>query len=202
MLYTGFYDLTSLLSFLSILAWSLDAVQTEENLVLSNEDFIDNEHDDDDDEEEPTDHTVIRLRNRLLSILELCFAQYIPGSEECDDDETSGVRHSQDQIAFADFVQLAADKATADLRQLFPKEYAEAASPILRSFALKEDGRLIGASVRFLGSKEHHLRAIGASDKENKSLAYSLLLPMARAIAANWNNGNRREAGMFLRHIR
>jgi cohesin complex subunit SA-1/2 len=68
------------------------------------------------------------------------------------------------------------------------------------SFALTEDGRLVGAFVRFLGSKEHYLRK-NDSEVENKKLPYSLLLPMGRAIATNWTSGNRREAGMFLRHI-
>ena len=72
-------------------------------------------------------------------------------------------------------------------------------SAVLR-FALTEDGRLVGAFVRFLGSKEHYLRDNDAG-VENKKLPQSLLLPMGRAIAANWNSGNRREAGMFLRHI-
>lgn len=54
---------------------------------------------------------------------------------------------------------------------------------------------------RFLGSKEHLLRSNETVEIENKVLPYSLILPMARAIAANWTNGNRREAGMFLSHI-
>lgn len=70
----------------------------------------------------------------------------------------------------------------------------------LYRFALAEDGRLVGAFVRFLGSKEHFLRD-NDSGSENRKLPQSLLLPMGRAIVANWNTGNRREAGMFLRHI-
>lgn len=81
------------------------------------------------------DNAVIRLRNWLLSLLELCFAQYIPSSDEQDDDEMSKFTRKflPDQIAFADFVQLTAGKVTSDLRTLFPKEFADAASPILRS---------------------------------------------------------------------
>ena len=114
-------------------AWSLDKVQREENLVVSNEDLIDEEPDmEDDEKEEDEDHIVIRLRNRLLTVLELCFAQYIPSSDERDDDETT-VKHSPAQLSFADFVQLSAGNVIADLRTLFPKEYAEASSPLLRS---------------------------------------------------------------------
>lgn len=107
----------------------MDKVQREENLVVCKEDLIDEEPDVDEDEE---DHVVIRLRNRLLTVLELCFAQYIPAADERDDDETT-VKHSPAQLSFADFVQLSAGLVIADLRTLFPKEYAEASSPLLRS---------------------------------------------------------------------
>lgn len=112
-------------------AWSLDKVQREENLVVSSEDLID-EDPEMGDEEVDEDHVVIRLRNRLLTVLELCFAQYIPAADERDDDETT-VKHSPAQLSFADFVQLSAGNVMADLRTLFPKEYADAASPLLRS---------------------------------------------------------------------
>jgi hypothetical protein len=98
---------------------------------MSNEDLIDEESDMDDDED-VEDHVIIRLRNRLLTVLELCFAQYIPAADERDDDETT-VKHSSAQLSFADFVQLSAGNVISDLRTLFPKEYAEAASPLLRS---------------------------------------------------------------------
>ena len=93
----------------------------------------------------------------------------------------------------------------SDVRCLFPKEYADAASPILHSFAFREDGKFIGAYVRFLESKEHHLRENGAaaaaatssSTKEERNLAQSLHFPMGRLVTT----GNRREAGVYLRHI-
>ena len=113
-------------------AWSLNKVQNEENLVVSNEDLIDKEPEMNDNEDEEEDHVVIRLRNRLLTVLELCFAQYIPASDERDDDETT-VKHSSAQLSFADFVQLSAGNVISDLRTLLPKEYADAASPLLRS---------------------------------------------------------------------
>eukprot|EP00804_Cyclotella_cryptica_P015054 CCRYP_000638-RD/>CCRYP_000638-RD protein AED:0.18 eAED:0.18 QI:0/0.75/0.6/1/0.75/0.6/5/233/1090 len=192
-------NILGLLLSLMYVAWSLDKVQREANLIVCNDDLIDYEPKDQGDED-ADDHVVIRLRNRLLTVLELCFAQYIPATDDRDDDETSVAKHSPAQLSFADYVQLAAGSVFADLRTLFPKEYADAASPLLRSLALKEDGRLVGAFVRFLGSKEHYLRG-NDSEIENKKLPYSLLLPMGRAIVTNWNSGNRREAGMFLRHI-
>jgi cohesin complex subunit SA-1/2 len=110
-------------------------------------------------------------------------------------------KHSDDQLRFADYVQLAAGRTTSDLRVLFPKELSDAESPLLRAVALQEDGRLVGAFVRFISSKEHLLRENEVEAKENKSMPQSLLLPMGRAIANNWSRGNRREAGVFLRHI-
>ena len=169
---------------------------------MEDDDLIDKAEDGEEDDESVDDHVVIRLRNGLLSTLEACFAQYIPSSYDKDDGESTVVQHSEEQHSFADFVQLAAGKVTADLRTLFPKEYAHAASPLLRSFALQEDGRLIGAYVRFLDSKDDLLRDNEAtSSVQEKKLSQSLLYPMGRALAANWTNGNRREAGIFLRHI-
>jgi cohesin complex subunit SA-1/2 len=137
----------------------------------------------------------------LLSLLELCFSQYIPSSDEHGDDDTTVAKHSDDQLRFADYVQLAAGRTTSDLRVLFPKELSDAESPLLRAVALQEDGRLVGAFVRFISAKEHLLRENEVEAKENKSMPQSLLLPMGRAIANNWARGNRREAGVFLRHI-
>jgi len=187
---------------LCVIGWFTHSVQVSENLVAEDDDLIDNAMEDDEDDNSVEDHVVLRLRIRLLSTLELCFAQYILSGDDHGDDETSVAQHSEEQHSFSDFVQLAAGKVTSDLRTLFPKEYADAASPILRSFALQEDGRLIGAYVRFLDSKEHLLREndIAASSAERK-MSQSLLYPMGRAVATNWTNGNRREAGVFLRHI-
>ena len=169
---------------------------------MDEHDIIENAMQDEEDDKPAEDHVVVRLRNGLISILELCFAQYIPSSYDHGDGESTAVQHSEEQHLFSDFVQLAAGRTTSDLRTLLPKEYTAAASPILRSFALQDDGRLIGAYVRFLESKEYLLREYDtvASSAERK-LSQSLLYPMGRAIATNWTNGNRREAGVFLRHI-
>jgi cohesin complex subunit SA-1/2 len=188
---------------LCVLGWFVNSVHVSENLIMDEHDIIDNAMEDDEEEDKAVeDHVVIRLRDGLMTILELCFAQYIPNSFDHGDGESTAVQHSEEQHSFSDYVQLAAGKTTSDLRTLFPKEYADAASPILRSFALQDDGRLIGANVRFLDSKEYLLRDsdAGASVAEMK-LSHSLLYPLGRAIATNWTNGNRREAGVFLRHI-
>ena len=187
---------------LCVIGWFTNSAQISEGLIVEDDDIIDSTEDDEEDDASVEDHVVTRLRDRLLSTLELCFAQYIPNDSGGGDGESTAVQHSEEQHSFADFVQLAAGKVTSDLRTLFPKEYEDAASPILRSFALKEDGRLIGAYVRFLDSKEHLLRDNdGTSTSAERKLSQSMLFPMGRALAANWDNGNRREAGVFLRHI-
>jgi cohesin complex subunit SA-1/2 len=170
--------------------------------VVNNKDLVDDMDDDDDrDDSSVDDHVILRLRNRLLSLLELCFSQYIPSADEHADDDTTVAKHSNDQIRFADYVQLAAGRTSSDLRVLFSKDFADAENPLLRAVALQDDGRLVGAYVRFVNAKEHLLRENEVASKENKMLAQSLLLPMGRAIANNWARGNRREAGVFLRHI-
>lgn len=182
--------------------WFFFQYQEENDLFIKNKkDLVDNMEEDDDDDSSVDDNVILRLRDRLLTLLELCFSQYIPSSDEHGDDDTTVAKHSDEQIAFADYVQLAAGKTTSDLRMLFPKEFSDAESPLLRAVALQEDGRLVGAFVRFINAKEHQLRDNEIEAKDNKILPQSLLLPMARAIANNWSRGNRREAGVFLRHI-
>jgi hypothetical protein len=95
-----------------------------ENLVAEDDDLLDHAMEDNEDEISAEDHVVTRLRGCLLSTLELCFAQYIPTSEDHGDGESTVAPHSEEQHSFSDFVQLAAGKVTSDLRTLFPKEYA------------------------------------------------------------------------------
>lgn len=187
---------------LCVIGWFVNSVQVSENLIMDEHDFIDNAMEDEEDDKSVGDHVVVRLRDGLLSILELCFTQYIPSSYDHGDGESTAVQHSEEQHSFSDYVQLAAGRTTSDLRTLFPKEYADAASPLLRAFALQDDGRLVGAYVRFLESKEYLLRENNdAASLAERNLSQSLLYPMGRAIATNWTNGNRREAGVYLRHI-
>ncbi|EJK58196.1 hypothetical protein THAOC_21703 [Thalassiosira oceanica] len=193
---------------LLVIGWMTNAAQVEANVILTEEDMedlIDDEDledNDEDDVDEYSDHPVLRLRNRLVSTLEQCYAQYIPLSEDHDDDETSIKTHSKTQHDFSVFVQLAACRVTADLRTLFPQELEHAASPLLRAMAFKDAGRLIGAYVRFLESKNDSLRDNDKDEpKEGKKLSQALLFPISRSLVANWKTGNRREAGEFLRHI-
>lgn len=186
---------------MSVSGWFFRSYQEEEGLVKNKKDLVDDMDEGDDDDSSIDDHVILRLRNRLLSLLEMCFSQYILSSDEHGDDDTTVAKHSDEQIAFADYVQIAAGRTTADLRTLFPKEFSDAENPLLRAVALQDDGRLVGAFVRFISAKEQSLRDNENETKENKFLPQSLLLPMARAVANNWAHGNRREAGVFLRHI-
>jgi len=156
-------------------AWFTNTTMISENLIAEDDDLIDNASEEEDDTT-VTDHVVLRLRSRLLSILELCFAQFIPASERESDEESTVAQHSEEQHSFADFVQFAAGKVTSDLRTLFPKEYGVATSPLLRSFSLQEDGRLIGAYVRFLDSKEHLLHE---NDPANNPAGAATVTPSA-----------------------
>lgn len=186
---------------MSVSGWFFRSYQEEEGIVKNKKDLVDNMDEGDDDDSSIDGHVILRLRNRLLSLLEMCFSQYILSSDEHGDDDTTVAKHSDEQIAFADYVQIAAGRTTADLRILFPKEFSDAKNPLLRAVALQDDGRLVGAFVRFVTSKENPLRDNENETKEDKRLPQSLLLPMGRAVANNWARGNRREAGVFLRHI-
>ena len=53
---------------------------------------------DDDDDSSVDDNVILRLRDRLLTLLELCFSQYIPSSDEHGDDDTTVAKHSDEQI--------------------------------------------------------------------------------------------------------
>ena len=111
--------------------------------------------------------------NILLSLLDLCFEQYIPCPEKRGINDASEANTdwrrllSPEQVAFAYFVQLAAGKATSDPRTLFLEEYADATSPFFRSFALLDDESLIGAFVHFLCMKEQLLHSSENSSKED-----------------------------------
>mmetsp|Transcript_24504 Transcript_24504/g.36303 ORF Transcript_24504/g.36303 Transcript_24504/m.36303 type:complete len:1119 (+) Transcript_24504:1970-5326(+) len=189
-----------LMFLLSIIAWKLYAIQEQEGLVVDdNEDLLE-ESPGGDDDEEVQDHIVLRLRNRLIALTELCFEQFLPDVVSDEDEETSSP-YTEEQIVFADAVQISAGQVASDLRTLFPKELANAVSPLLRAFALVEDGRLIGGYIRFFRSKENMLRSNEELDEENKDPVNSLLLPLARSLATNWSNGNRREAGVALAHV-
>jgi cohesin complex subunit SA-1/2 len=146
------------------------------------------------DDTDAKEHIAVRMRDRLEKLVALCFDQYI----EKDDDFES---YSPEHIDFATKVQMEAGHVAGDLRSLCPKAWSDADSPLLRSLALTEEGHLIGGFVRFLRSQEEKLRANEHAEKESIPTVEALLLPLARGLTANWQLGNRREAGAGLGHI-
>ena len=184
-------------------SWKLHEVMEEESLVLDDDDddIMEEVNDDDDDDDESEDHIVLRLRDRAIALIELCYEQFVEDSPVGDDDESIVTHYTDDQKTFATYVQIVASRAATDLRSLFPKEWAHAASPLLRAFAIVNDGRLIGGFVRCLRSKEDMLRANDGAEEEDMVGNDTLLLPISRVLAFNWKEGNRREAGVALAHL-
>ena len=184
---------------ISATAWKYYEVLEQEDLVVKDEDdVIMDESNEDGEDEEIEDHLVLRLRNRAIALIELCFEQYLEDPSE-EDESVPG--YTDEQIAFSIYVQTAGCSAATDLRNLFPKELADAASPLLRAFSISNDGRLIGGYVRCFRSKESLLRENNNATMEEKRVDDLLLLPLARTLAFNWAAGNRREAGVALAHI-
>ena len=133
---------------------------------------------------------IVRMRDGLLKLLMICFDQYLDPAEE------EGF-YRDEHIAFSDNIQVHAGKVSGDLRGLFPKEWAESDSALLRTVALNDDTHLIGGWVRWNRKIEDEMK----DAERNEAFLYSILLPLCRGIAATWVNGNRREAGTALTHI-
>ncbi len=130
---------------LSVAAWYLSSAQDEGDLVVDSDITMKDDDDKGDDANEVDDHVVLRLRNRLISVVEKCFDQYVAGSKN----EKMTV-----QQQWANLVQESACEVAVDLRTLFPKEWSNAVSPLLRALAITDDGTLIGGFVRFFRMKQ------------------------------------------------
>jgi len=134
------------------------------------------------------DHVIVRIRNRVIKLTEECFRLFAIIHEEEDSSQDSVLNNVIGSI------QLSACRIASDLRILFPKSWAEAKHPLLRTLALTDDGRLIGGSIRFIRSKDDEFQ----SDPRR---VHQLLFPLGRSLATNWSSGHRREAGIALSHI-
>jgi hypothetical protein len=91
-------------------------------------------------------HVVIRMRDRMRSLILLCYEQFIASSAS---DNFSSVH-----CEFAITVQEHALRISGDLRSMFPRKWLQARSPFLSACALTDDSTLIGAGVRFVRSQE------------------------------------------------
>lgn len=181
------------LSFLLVsIAWSLQAAQESDPVASADLD----ETMEEEDEDEIEDHPIAQRRDQLVKLITVCFEQFIYEEYEEEDEVFTEIL-----MDFSDIVQTAALQVTADIRQLLPKEWADAASPLLRACALTEDRILIGASLRYLKSRVLDLRDLDEQDVEDKERVDDLLLPFCRTCVANWSSGCRREAGSVMAHI-
>lgn len=180
------------LSFLLVsIAWSLQAAQESDPAASADLD----ESMEEEDEDETENHPIAERRDQLVKLITVCFQQFI--HEEYEEDEV----FTEILMDFSDIVQTAALQVTADIRQLLPKEWSDAASPLLRACALTEDSLLIAASLRYLKSRVLDLRDLDEQDVEDKERVDDLLLPFCRTCVANWSSSNRREAASVMEHV-
>lgn len=171
---------------LCILSWKL--IDGLESSKSNNDDSMDL-----DDSQEVA---ILQMRDRLEKLVGLCFDQFI--------DESDGIIYSDEQIEFATSVQASAARVASDIRTLFPREWSGATDRFRQSLALKADTQLIGGSARYLQHREAELQQMVIDDDDTKAastLVNELLLPLARSLTANWNDGNRKEAGIALSYI-
>lgn len=175
------------------IAWSLREASANDPINSVDVDAV---HDDEYENEEIEDHPIVEQRDQLVDFICLCFEQFLPVVND-----SSVTLYSDDQVHFANAVQTAAFQTSADLRALFPKVWAEASSPLLRACALTDDTALIGGSIRYFRSQEHHLRGVEDQETEDLERVCDLLLPFCRTFVANWSQSNRREAGYAMAHI-
>lgn len=170
---------------LCIIAWNLSEClkRTKENSDVG---VVDKDNDD-----EPGNLLVVRLRDVLAKLVGLCYEQFL--------DDVDGVVYSHEQEEFASAVQTSAGRVASDLRSLFPREWTSAKDSTLRALSMTDDSHLIGGFVRYLHSREDEFEDKGT--RRDVTLVKDLILPVARALTANWTNGNRKEAGVVLSHL-
>jgi hypothetical protein len=107
-----------------------------------------------DDEAHEEDIAVLRMRDRLVNLLGLCFDQFL--------DDTENLIYSDENVDFASSVQESAGRMASDLRTLFPREWSLAVDPVHRALALTGDSQLIGGFARYLKSREEDVSEIRA----------------------------------------
>ena len=146
-------------------------------------------------EEQLTNHIVVRLRDRLKTVICLCYEHFVS--------ESSMEYLSKPILDFSYSVQSNALKASADLRSLLLKKWLKAESKFLQACALSDDSVLIGAGVRFVHQQSQRLRANQVEDDSDDRIQEweSFLLPMGRGLSSNWEVANRREGAVVLAQI-
>jgi cohesin complex subunit SA-1/2 len=155
--------------------------------------------DGDADDLDPSDignHIVLRIRTRIEKLIGLCYEQFLPADNQ---------NFSESHQVFSVTVQEHGIRVSGDLRTLFPRKWSQAKSPFLTAVAITNDSVLAGGASRFVQSRELTLK--GSEDdsidlkQRNDELIYNLLLPLARALCANWESGSRKEACVAFMHL-
>ena len=132
---------------LLVVAQKLGEVISEHNLIFEDTDEIIDGIEDIDEDLDEIQHPVLTLRDCLVTLVQHCYEQFLPISD-------NPKLYSPTQQLWADLVQQSGGDIASDLRTLFPKEWSNAKSSLLRVFAIVEDSCLIGGHVRFIKSKE------------------------------------------------
>ncbi len=136
---------------LSVTAWKLLSVQNSEGLVIQDDDFdqVNNDDKSDDDENE-VDHIVLRFRNRIIALVLQCFNLFL--SPQSGKESTL----SPLQVSFYNTIQEYAGQVSSDLRTLFPKEWSNASSSLLRALSINDDAPLIAVSKFYREDRSTH----------------------------------------------
>jgi cohesin complex subunit SA-1/2 len=131
--------------------WRMHKVLHEDGLMsrnhTSNHKGYVSESDDEDMSDIMEDHELLRLRNHLISLVELCYDQYVLDEEDC----------SSLQVQWSNAIIEVAAQVGSDIRTLFMKEYIFAKSPLLHALAITDDSRLVGGYARFVRAKEQEV---------------------------------------------
>lgn len=136
---------------LTITAWRFN----KESDRIDSKENQDEEGANDIEDGDPSNHVVIKVRDRVLKILHYCFAQHLDTPEH-DDDEPI---YSPEHLAFSRALGEHGCKVAGDLRSLFPKSLADADSPFLRACALLDnDDSLLGGLQCILASNYSKVR--------------------------------------------
>lgn len=130
--------------------WRMHKVLHEDGFSrnhMSNQKGYVSESDDEDMSDIVEDHELLRLRNHLISLVELCYDQFVLDEDDC----------SSLQVQWSNEIIEVAAQVGSDIRTLFMKEYIFAKSPLLHALAITDDSRLVGGYARFIRAKEQEV---------------------------------------------
>jgi hypothetical protein len=106
---------------------------------------------------------LVPMRDRMETVLALCFEQFLDGDRE----------YSEDHVAFAAAVQEEAGCMAGDVRTLFPRAWSSSVHPCIRELALVDDSHLIGGYVRFVRSQENQVGYFSVCPQQRKFIVFA-----------------------------